>query len=460
MNYKKGPTDLVKILGKWLDIVNFYSIIQNMSDLKKDIFIIPHLDKYIIYSPLRRGVFLANNNAKVIIEKYITNQELMQEEKMTKVFDYIQKLEEANSVEIQTNQSINMSRLVIIPTQMCNLSCRYCYAKENRSTDTLEKEKLQTILNYFFDNHNKSINKKHFTFIGGGEPLLCWDFFTWAVKYIEDKAQEKNIRTIISLATNATLIDDKMAVFFRKNNIKVSVSFDIIPAIQNVQRAFTEKNGSLNSFELVDKIIKKYMSYEFFTRIRSTITDINVDLMPEMVSFVAKNYSSINRLFFEPATNGFEVGDYFYNKYIEQYFIAKKIAKENNIELTNSIEDSFYRIKNNFCPAEFCITPTGDIVSCHRASSSKDNKFNLFHYGIVNKDVSIFENDIDKTMKINNEKLKKCGDCFAKWHCAGGCPANRVLYTEKQQEDYCFFVKCLFENILFEKILEKEVKTK
>ena len=62
-----------------------------MHNLRGDLFVISHNDEHIVYSPLRRAVFTANDQAKMFIEKYLSEQELAEEEKDTKVFDYISK---------------------------------------------------------------------------------------------------------------------------------------------------------------------------------------------------------------------------------------------------------------------------------------------------------------------------------------------------------------------------------
>ena len=417
-------------------------------------FIIPHFDEYIIYSPRRGGAFVANNSAKFIIEKYINNQELSEEEKKTKVFDYIQHLEKIDLFDLKTNNSIGMSRLIILLTHMCNLSCTYCYSQKCRSTDIIGKDKLQTVIDYVFSNDNISRNTLHFSFGGGGEPFTSWDLFVWTIEYIESKAKKKSTDTKIQVVTNATILDDTIANFLREHNIKLTISFDILPEVQNKQRSFTNKQ--FNSFYIVNKNIINYMAYGIFGGIRSTITDMNVDLMLEMASFVRNNYPKINTLIFEPVSNNFAVNQSFYEKYVDQYFIAKDYCQKNGISLSNSIEHSFFRIRDRFCPMEFCITPTGDIVSCHRISSTNDVNYNFYHIGTVENNINISKEQIQKVLQLTNKKNKKCDDCFAKWHCAGGCPVNRNLFSEIQQEDYCSFVKIFTKNILVEKLKKAE----
>ena len=265
-------------------------------------------------------------------------------------------------------------------------------------------------------------------------------------KTTEERGLSRNIR----LTTNGTLLNKKRILFLKENKVAISISFEILPEIQNGQRAFPDRNTS--SFEKVHNNIKMLFSYGLAPRIRSTITNKNVNLMPQMVEFVIKNYPEINYLHFEPVTDINENNDDFYKTYIESFIKAKQISREHGIYLTNSIMRSFKRIHTRFCNGEFCITPNADIVSCHRISSDKENFFELFKYGKVTIGIKINHQAINDILEISERKSKWCSSCFAKWHCAGGCTMYRTISTEKEQLSYCTFVKNTLTSVLEEKL--------
>lgn len=173
--------------------------------------------------------------------------------------------------------------------------------------------------------------------------------------------------------------------------------------------------------------------------------------MQEMVHFVSQNYSQIKLLNFEPVTSSTNTKS-FYDDYIENFFISKKVAAECGIVVYNSISISCNTLKERFCQREFCITPTGAITTCHRVSSSKEPLYENFTIGYVsNTNVYIDENRI-KTILSLKQPLNQCETCFAKYHCAGGCVSERMQLSKEQKE-----LKCNFTKDIVLKLLEYQV---
>lgn len=417
-----------------------------MVDIRSDVFIIPiNKDKTIIYSPLRGAAFYANTEATNIVKKYKNGEILSPEEKLTTAYDHLFKL---STIKIKKPKrediNSNSSGAVFVLSQKCNLECSYCYARNSRSNEIISDKKVKTVVDYVFKNANRE--NIRFTFIGGGEPLVTWDLFEWAVKYIKQCAQNNCLNVEITLATNGTLFNEKRIMFLKENNILTSISFDILPNVQNKQRAFP--NNKISSYDIVHNNIKLLLSDGIIPRIRSTITELNVNLMPQMVEFSIENYPQIKRLHFEPVTSINENNENYYKRYVKYFLMAQRIARVHNVYINNSIVNSLKRIGTQFCNGEFCVTPNGDIVSCHRISSNKEKFYNFFIYGKVNRNVQIDNNSLNNSLK----KIQSCSKCFAKWHCAGGCPMIRIGFSKEQQLTYCKFVENMLSRFLDEKL--------
>ncbi|MDR0833172.1 MAG: radical SAM protein [Candidatus Symbiothrix sp.] len=402
----------------------------------QDIFIIPSSkeDRYIVYFPLRGLIFLANSKAAEIIHNHITTGETIPTE-YPKLHAHFQKLNAMEIVLPQERKIEVADKVVFILSQKCNLACSYCYAQESRSQDTLDKNKIKTIVDYVLSVFNDKI--KSFSFIGGGEPTVTWDLFTWSVNYIRNAAGQQKID--IGLTTNATLLSEARIMWLKQNEVRIGISFDILPAIQDRQRGFS--NSSKSSFDTVDRVIKLLTSNGFYPRIRSTITRQNVALMPDMVQFVIEYYPELKRLHFEHVTDVEQNQTDFYDDFVSYFFKAKELGEANGIEVHNSIDNATNHIKSRFCGGEFCITPTGDLVSCHRVSSKTEKLFENFCYGLVNNKVQINKKHLAEAESIANSKLSQCSTCFAKWHCAGGCTNNRLLFSPEQLSVHCEFTK-------------------
>jgi len=416
--------------------------------LKNDIFVLPtsNEDKYIIYSPLRGISFWANKKAAAIVQNYIEKGIEIPTEHTT-LHKYIEDMK-VMSVKEPTRKTAKKTTndAVFVLSQKCNLACSYCYALSTRSQNTLCKEKIKTVVDFVLS--NPSDGKKSFSFIGGGEPTVDWDLFVWAIEYIKSKSQNQKLS--LGITTNATLLDEKRVLWLKDKDIGVGISFDILPEIQNKQRPFPDK--SKNSFDVVDKNIRLLIENERTKRIRSTITSDSVTLMPKMVQFVIDNYPQIKKLHFEPVTDPREDLKDYYGKFVEYFFPARNIGAANGVNVYNSMTNCANRVQTRFCAGEFCVTPRGEIVTCHRVSSDDDENFKNFCYGEIGDTIEINDNAAEYVDSVADAKMPRCKSCFAKWHCAGMCTNTRLLLSDEQLVLACDFTKTMIIKTLEEKL--------
>ena len=336
---------------------------------------------------------------------------------------------------------------IIIPTQICNLGCTYCYAREAHSQKNMPIDVLKTTLDFILNNGG---HKKNISFIGGGEPLVSWNLIKWSVDYLEKTKKQDDILNI-GITTNATLLTDEILQYVKNHKIHIGVSFEILSDIQNSQRPFL--HGNKPTFDIVDANIKKLIKYDISYSIRSTITKLNVSRMSEMVEFVAEHYPNIKKLHLEQVTDANEDDTSFYNEYYDNFYKAKEIGRQYGIYIYNSISKSIHQIKLCFCRGELCITPTGSIVACHRVSSEKEQAFPLFYFGQIGDQVA-FDKDAENVyLEHTYKKCEKCSHCFAYWHCAGICPMERAELSEEQLSAKCEFVKKIITRELYETLV-------
>ena len=78
----------------------------------------------------------------------------------------------------------------------------------------------------------------------------------------------------------------------------------------------------------------------------------------------------------------------------------------------------------------FSVVPSGDLYPCHQFAGDKDFYMGSVYEGITRPDIR---------EKFKNSCLftrKKCGDCFAKFICSGGCNANNYHFNGDINEPY------------------------
>lgn len=364
-------------------------------------------------------------------------------------------LERRNKKRVaQTTTSYRKSdSLSILPNNICNFSCSYCYSAKGRSGKKLTKEVLKSALDSFI-NQSRISNKTDLTisFLGGGEPMLSWDLVQFAIEYAEIKKEQECFKKIYySLITNGSIIDEEKLSFLKKYNVVVTVSFEILERIQNMQRS---------NYHLVSSNIKKIIAYGIITKLRTTITPENVDLLLEIGKETKDHYPGIKALVLEYVTDNdsfesSEQAEEFFLKYAENLFHLCLFGEKNNITIDSSLKRNFNLLINRYCPGQLTLTPSGEISACSRVCDNRDPGYDDFICGKV----------YEEGLKINNRKIKKivgmnvnsflrCNTCFAKWNCGGGCTIQHFIYNDDMIEAQCKGVKKFIKIMLLDRLNE------
>lgn len=137
--------------------------------------------------------------------------------------------------------------MMIIPTikvvsSKCNLSCRYCYYREKHSRNSVMNfNVLESVIEKFLGTRG---NQKIYFVWHGGEPLLAKIEFYKKVIFFQKKFNLHNKEIRNGIQTNATLIDERWADFFLKNNFQVGISLDGPHDIQDINRPAKNGKGS------------------------------------------------------------------------------------------------------------------------------------------------------------------------------------------------------------------------
>ena len=409
-------------------------------------------DLYIAYFPLRRICFYINKTGKEELKELIVNEtkDTNYNENIIEYYNLLRTIKPHKPNYINYKIS-DFNYATIILTNQCNFSCMYCYAKNDRDNVTMTLVQVDQIINFVFQNSTKKVL---FSFIGGGEPTMSWELLEYSINKINEQAKIRSFKTKIKLVTNGSLLSEKRIAWIKKNNLLVSISFDILPEIQDSQRNIS----NASSFNMVDKNLRLLGKEKVSMGIRSTITHRNVDLMTKMVKFVASKYPFIKKLRFEPECNANVQMDDLFKKFVPSFMNARNEAIKNNITLNCSYSINLKKIKHRFCYGELCFTPNGMISGCHRVINFNEPRFKEFSLGSFKDDIEINLNKFNKLNTTNTFENTECNKCFAKYHCAGNCYFESLILTTEQKKNICDNIRTLVKELLIEKINKDENK--
>lgn len=180
-----------------------------------------------------------------------------------------------------------MLGLIFELTNKCNLNCKWCGVKKGK--DVLSYDKIVSIIEK---------NKPRFVEFTGGEPLLRKDIFK-----LIDYCRSKKI--FVSINTNGTLIDEKVAEKLNADIIRISV--DGLEKTNDKIRGKGSFKKTLNGINSLKKYNKKII-------ISTTVGKVNKNesrkiikyFYPKIKNFMFGRVLPTPELRYSQCINGFE----------------------------------------------------------------------------------------------------------------------------------------------------------
>ncbi len=346
----------------------------------------------------------------------------------------------------------------------CNLRCEYCFAgtgdyKGHR--EFMSEEVALKAIDFLIENSgNRKILETDFF---GGEPLLNFDVVKKTVEYANAKAEKLGKKFLFTMTTNGVLLNGEKAKWLNENMENVVLSLDGRKEIHDDVRKTVNGKGS---FDVIIQNFKDFVANrgDKSYYIRGTFTNKNLDFAKDVLFMADSGFKEIS---LEPVVlesgHKLAISDDMLPQIKEEY---AKLAREYIERRKNGKGFHFFHFsidleggpclskRVNACGAGneyFSITPKGDIYPCHQFADKPE-----FYMG------NVFEGKINQEIrnKFKNSSLftrEGCEDCFARYHCSGGCAANNYAFNgdiNKPYKQTCEMLKARTECAMH--ILSKE----
>lgn len=328
-----------------------------------------------------------------------------------------------------------MVPIIKVVGNFCNLRCSYCfYNTEDQLVPHLLSKKL---LEKFLVQYLELFTGHLFLVWHGGEPLLAGlQYFDYIVN-LEKKYLKKGQIIKNAIQTNATLIDDKWAAFFKAHNFKVGVSLD---GGQESHDHYRKNHKGKGSFKRAMRGIKILRNYGIEPGIIQTLTHDTVPRAKEDFNFFANilnakrwgenNFFDRNaisqRIHNQSITN--EEFTAFLKSYIDLWLIQND-GKLQIREIDNFMSGVLGKRAsscsfNGACTGYFCLEYDGKIYPCDRFSNSPDLLF-----GDLSSQSLLEILNSPARLKYAEKVNALHSDCLVcEWQkaCHNGCTANRM----------------------------------
>lgn len=144
---------------------------------------------------------------------------------------------------------------IIKPTDNCNMACPYCYVDHKSTKLWMEDDVLEATIMKMTEliQNQRSI---HFIWHGGEPLLLGLDFFKKVIALQRKYCLGMKIENCIQ--TNGTLLTEEIVQFFVKNHFSISLSIDGPASIHNINRKFSNGEGSFDKVMQSVTLLRKY----------------------------------------------------------------------------------------------------------------------------------------------------------------------------------------------------------
>lgn len=324
----------------------------------------------------------------------------------------------------------------------CNLRCGYCFAATGsfgHGREMMSVEVACRAVDFLIEHSGKRQNAEIDFF--GGEPLMNFATVQAAVNHIRRREAETGKRFNLTLTTNATLISDEILDSLWQEKIQLILSLDGRREIHDRMRPFPNGSGS---HELVMHNIQKAVQMRNGQNyyVRGTYTAYNVDFAADVLALADVG---LNRLSMEPvvAKNApYEIKEEHLPDLFHQYeFLATEYIRRQEsgqgfdfFHFNVDLQHGPCLVKRlSGCGAGheyFAVSPTGDLFPCHQFVGQDEFRLGTVFSGIEKPDLS---RQFRQTHVLTKPE---CRECWARFHCSGGCHANAYTFSGSISEPY------------------------
>jgi len=319
----------------------------------------------------------------------------------------------------------------------CNLRCLYCFAGQGcygGADELMQGSTGRRAIDLLID---RSGGRKRLEIdFFGGEPLLNFKVLKELVSYARLQGQEKGKEFQFTVTTNGVLLDDEISSFLIEQDINVVLSLDGRRDVHDDMRRVPAGTGS---YDMVLPRIQKFVTLRegqqrtgtAYTIIRGTYTRHNLDFCSDVLHMAGLGFKSLS---IEPVV-AFEDAEYSIRRediplLLTQYEeLTRELLKRRN----SGKPVNFFHFNIDFdggpclpkrlsgCGAGgeyLAVAPNGDIYPCHQFVGRSEYLMGSVKDGQV--DPSLIE-----TFRMAHLYNKEgCAECWAKFHCSGGCHAS------------------------------------
>jgi len=361
----------------------------------------------------------------------------------------------------QDSVDLTLKSLCLNVSHTCNMSCDYCFASHNFSSNEplMSPEIAYKAIDFLIES-SRDIKNIEIDFFGG-EPLLNLETVKKASIYGKGEAikHRKNLR--ITLTTNGLLLNEDTLNILDDLEISIVLSLDGGEVVHNHLRHTNTGKGTFEDIlPNAQRLAQRRDAGGYYIRGTYTAETLNFSESFKELRFLGFKYISLEPVVTE--NTRFSIKQEHLSILKGEYEeIAEECLKGDikffHFELPLEEGACLPRLARG-CGAGIeylTVTPNGDIYPCHQFVGY--DPFKLGNVGGPSLDIAL-QGEFKSVNTLNNKPT--CEDCWARYLCGGGCHANNYIMNRNIYSPYeigCEIQKLRIEYALWLKAKKSEV---
>ena len=333
-------------------------------------------------------------------------------------------------------------------TNECNLRCPYCFV--HKTPDDMELERgRQAVAAVFRSAMAHGFQRVKLKY-AGGEATLNFHTVLILHDYATGLAQERGMELAGVVLSNGVSLSNRMIDEMKTRGIQLMISLDGVGHYHDAQRHFINGHGS---FAHVERTLDRLAARDFIPSISITLTDRNLDGLPEVVAYVLERGLPFTLNFYRENVCSAPFTDLAYGEE----------------RIIQAMKEAFAVIEANLPPFSLlgALLDRARLDAPHdRPCGVGDNYLVINHKGGIAKcqmeveqtvtnitaddPLQLIRDDQIGIQNVSVQQKVECRECLWRYWCAGGCPALTYRMTGRYdlKSPNCRIYKALFPLVL------------
>lgn len=336
----------------------------------------------------------------------------------------------------------------------CDLRCRYCFASTGsfggaRSLMNLDTAKAAVD---FLLSSDAAVYELDFF---GGEPLLNMEVMEGTAAYARNRARDLGKKINLTLTTNAYSLDQPTQERLTALALDIILSHDGREAVHSAMRPCPGGESSYHKItqniqDIIPRLGERYY-------VRGTYTAHNLDFVQDIKHWLALGFRRFSmEPVVAPPTTAMALKPEDLSSLRQQYWQLAELALEQPFVFFHFLLDwqggqcGARRASGCGAGIEYvAVSPDGGIFPCHQFVGEESWQIGDVFTGITAPAIR------DSFMQVGIDAKSECQECWARYHCGGGCHANAWWANSQLDKPYelgCQLLRIRTEAALYVKV--------